>query len=90
MSNPFVDTFHPSQSGLVKDMIKHTNIGDTPAGDGNVGIGIYAEQAVTVSFTSAAGNVRSVAMAANIYLVCGVTKIEDVTDSTKGVYILVI
>jgi hypothetical protein len=90
MANPFTDTFHPSQSGLVKDMIPHTGSGNTSAGIGNVGIGLYCEQAVTVNFQSAAGNTRSVVMAANSYLVCGVTQVNAATDGTAGVHILVI
>jgi hypothetical protein len=90
MANPFVDTFHPAQSGLAKDMIKHTGSGGsaTVAGDGNVGIGIYVEVAGTIAFESAAGNNRQVVAAAGAYIVCGVKQILATT--TVDCQILVI
>lgn len=90
MANPFVDSFHPAQSGLAKDWIEHSGSGGsaTSAGAGNVGIGIYAEAAGTLQFESAAGNNRTVQVAAGAYVVCGVKQILAAT--TIDCHILVI
>lgn len=88
MANPFVDTFHPAQSGLAKDWIEHTSGQATSAGAGNVGIGIYCEAAGTLQFESAAGNNRTVQVAAGAYVVCGVKQILAAT--TIACHILVI
>lgn len=89
MANPFVDTFHPSQSGLVKDIIPRVNgqVLDAPAGD--VAIGAYVTTGGTLDIITAAGNTRSVTMANNSYLVCGIKQVKA-SSQAEGVYILVI
>lgn len=89
MANPFTDTFHPSQSGLVKDIIPRVNNTVLDAPSGHVAIGAYVTTGGTLDIVTAAGNTRQVTMANNSYLVCGITQVKASSTAT-GVHILVI
>lgn len=87
MGNPYKGR-PPVQTGQVADMIPHTNGQDTTLDAGDVGIGLYVTVAGNVVFTTAAGVERTVAAAANSYIICGVTAVDSTTTAT-GVHILV-
>lgn len=90
MANPFVDTFHPSQSGLVSDIVPRANGADATPPDGSVAIGAYVTVGGTLVIETATGDVdRTVTMADNSYLVCGIKKVKAASSAT-GVHLLVI
>lgn len=90
MANPFVDSFHPSQSGLVSDIVPRTNGQALSAPTGSVAIGAYVTTGGTLVIETASGDTdRTVTMADNSYLVCGIKTIRANSTAT-GVHLLVI
>lgn len=90
MANPFVDTFHPSQSGLVSDIVPRTDGQALSAPEGSVAIGAYVTTGGTLIVETASGDTdRTVTMANNSYLVCGIKTIRAGSTAT-GVHLLVI
>jgi hypothetical protein len=88
MGNPYKGR-PPVQTGQVADMIPHVSGSDTTLDSGDVGIGMYVTVAGNVKFLSAAGVERTVAAAANSYIICGVSKVIDSGTTATGVHILV-
>lgn len=90
MGNPFKGR-PPLQTGIVADMIPVVNGQGAALDSGDVGVGIYVTGAGDVAFVSAAGVTRTVAAAANSYIICGTSEVKNSAGGTTatGVHILV-
>ena len=88
MGNPFKGR-PPVQTGIVADMIPVVNGQGKALDSGDVGVGIYVTGAGDVSFVSAAGVTRTVAAAANSYIICAVSEVNQSGTTATGVHILV-
>lgn len=87
MFDPFADRAH-SLSGPATDILPVTpNDGVDLA---RVALALYAEVAGTISFVTAAGQTRSVAVAANSILPVGARRVRSTGTTATGIHALVI
>lgn len=90
MANPFKN-LSGQLTGMVYDMIEVTpNDGSDNVGTGNVAIGLYIESAGDVSFQNRDGNIRTVAVPDNFYLVCSVKRVRSTGTTASGIHALVV
>ena len=86
--------------GYTRDLIKITdadlsdavdNVGnDFKSGKPNIAVGLYVEVAGTVVFKNVDGNTRTVAVAANSYIICSIKRVmETGTGTGLGIHAII-
>ena len=89
MSNPF-KSLSTNPTGLVRNWVSVTpNDSTDNVGTGNVAIGLYVTVAGNVSFLDVDGTTTTVAVPANFYLTCSVSRVLSTATTATGIFALI-
>ena len=95
MSNPFRG-IGENLLGFRADMVPVTpndsadNLGTDPAnGKSNIAMGLYIETGGDIVITTLRGNDRTVSVASNFVLTCGVKRVKATGTTASGIFALV-